>query len=45
MAKLRKFRSLRHKKDQTIRYFIFFLNFDLAKSSVFGPFSPHWLRP
>jgi len=38
-------RSLRHKKIITIRYFIFFLNFDLDKGGASAPLTPPWLRP
>jgi len=34
LAKSRNFISLKHKKIKTIRYFIFFLNFDLAKGAA-----------
>jgi len=37
LAKLRYSRSQRNKKDQTFRYFIFFLNFDLAKGGASAP--------
>jgi len=33
------------KKIKTIHYFIFFLNFDLAKGGTSAPLAPSWLRP
>jgi len=38
MAKSRIFKSLKHSKIKTIRYFRFFLNFDLAKGWASVPF-------
>jgi len=40
LVKSRNFKSLKHKNTKTIRYFIFFLNIDLAKGGASAPLAP-----
>jgi len=42
---LKKHLGARHKKIKTIRYFIFFLNFDLDKGGASAPLAPSLIAP